>query len=84
MLQLRRLIVQVSGLVELAAGIGLYIPVLRNIAALIVFILMIGFLPLHIWDVSRVRPAMGTKARAWIRLALQFVLIGWARALMDR
>jgi uncharacterized membrane protein len=79
---LRTLIVQVSGLIELAAGIGLFIPAARQIAALVVWILMIAFLPLHIWDVTRARPAMGSRGKAWIRLVLQFVLIAWTWALM--
>ena len=74
----RILIIQISGVIELMAGIGLLIPATRNAAALTVLLLMIGFLPLHIWDVTRVRPAMGSTGAAWIRLALQFVLIAWA------
>jgi uncharacterized membrane protein len=74
----RMLIIQVSGGLELAAGIGLLIRSTRHIAAFVVLILMIGFLPLHIWDIFRERPAMGTKMGAWSRLALQFVLIAWA------
>ena len=75
---LRILIIQLSGLIELLAGLGLLIPAFRSKAALVVLILMIGFLPLHIWDVFRERPAMGSKTNAWIRLVLQFLLIGWA------
>jgi uncharacterized membrane protein len=71
----RILIIQVSGLVELLAGICLFIPVTRETAALTVLILMICILPLHIWDVFRERPAMGSTRNAWIRRALQFVLI---------
>jgi uncharacterized membrane protein len=74
----RILIIQVSGAVELAAGIGLLIPATRRIAAIAVLVLMIGFLPLHIWDIFRERPAMGNKTSALLRLALQFVLIAWA------
>ena len=74
----RILIIQLSGLIELAAGIGLLIPATRYPAAWIVLLLMLGFLPLHIWDVTRVMPAMGSTQAAWLRLALQFVLIAWA------
>ena len=75
---LRIFIIQLSGLIELAAGIGLLIPATRYAAAWIVLLLMLGFLPLHIWDVTRIRPAMGSTQAAWLRLALQFVLIAWA------
>jgi uncharacterized membrane protein len=74
----RILIVQLSGLIELAAGIGLCIPASRYPAATLVLLLMIVFLPLHIWDVFRERPAMGSRLLAWIRLPIQLLLIAWA------
>jgi uncharacterized membrane protein len=77
-LPLRIPIVQLSGLIELAAGIGLCIPAYRYRAATLVLLLMIVFLPLHIWDVFRERPAMGSRQLAWIRLPIQFLLIAWA------
>ncbi len=69
--------IYVSGLVELLAGIGLFIPAYRREAALLVLLLMCIFLPLHAWDCFRFHPAMGSTGRALIRLLLQFVLIGW-------
>jgi uncharacterized membrane protein len=77
-LPLRIPIIQLSGLLELVAGIGLCVPAYRSQAATLVFVMMIAFLPLHVWDVFRLRPAMGSKLLAWIRLPLQFVLIAWA------
>ena len=71
-------IVVVSGVIELCAGVGLFIPAIRKEAALTVLFLMIAFLPLHVWDMFRDRPAMGSHPVAIIRLALQFVLIYWA------
>jgi uncharacterized membrane protein len=71
-------IVILSGLVELSAGIGLFFPQTRKEAALVVLVLMLGFLPLHTWDLFRDRPAIGPHWAAAIRLALQFVLIYWA------
>lgn len=72
------LITYLSGAVELLLGVGLFIRSLRPLAGLGVLILMIVFLPLHLWDVFRDEPAMGSKLLASIRLMLQFVLIGWA------
>jgi uncharacterized membrane protein len=71
-------IVIVSGVVELAAGIGLFFPAARREAALVVLVLMVCFLPLHAWDLFRSRPAIGPHWLAAIRLALQFLLIYWA------
>ena len=72
------LITYLSGAVELLLGVGLFIRSLRPLAGLGVLILMIVFLPLHLWDVFRDEPAMGSTLLASIRLVLQFVLIGWA------
>lgn len=74
----RMSIVVVSGIVELFAGVGLFIPAVRKEAALVVLFLMIAFLPLHTWDLFRDRPAMGSRLVAIIRFGLQFVLIYWA------
>jgi len=70
-------IVIASGVVELAAGIGLFIPLLRKDAAFVVLVLMVGFLPLHAWDLFRDRPAIGPRWVTVIRFALQFLLIYW-------
>ncbi len=71
-------IVVVSGIIELGAGLGLFLPALRKEAALVIVILMIGFLPLHTWDLFRDKPAIGPHWVAVIRFALQFLLIYWA------
>ncbi|WP_299679922.1 hypothetical protein [uncultured Tenacibaculum sp.] len=67
-----------SGIVELVIGLGLCIPNYQKYAALGMALLMIAFLPLHIWDITREKPAMKTKKGAYIRLVIQFVLIAWA------
>ncbi len=72
------LVTYLSGAVEILLGIGLLIQRLRPLASLGVLILMLTFLPLHLADVFRDDPAIGSKLLAYIRLPLQFVLIGWA------
>lgn len=72
------LVTYLSGVVEILLGTGLLIRRLRPMAGLGVLVLMIVFLPLHLWDVFRDEPAMGSTLLASIRLVLQFVLIGWA------
>ena len=71
-------IVVVSGVIELLAGIGLFVPGLRRQAAFVVLVMMVGFLPLHTWDLFRERPAVSPRWLTVIRFALQFVLICWA------
>ena len=68
----------VSGLVELMLGIGLFIKGYESISAYGIFILMLVFLPIHIWDATREKPAMKTKKIAYIRILIQFQLIAWA------
>ena len=67
-----------AGLLELLLGIGVFIPRMRSTATLGILVLMIAFLPLHVWDVFRDDPAIGSKALVYVRLPLQFVLIVWA------
>lgn len=72
------------GIVELGLGIGVFTKRYMSMAALGIFILMIAFLPLHVMDVFRDEPAIGSKTLAYARLPLQFVLIGWAWFLHKR
>ncbi|MDE1205912.1 MauE/DoxX family redox-associated membrane protein [Tenacibaculum larymnensis] len=65
----------IAGLLELAIGIGLLINQTTKQAALAMFILMLIFLPIHIWDVFRDKPAIGSKKIAIIRVPLQFLLL---------
>jgi len=71
-------IIYSSGIIEIALGIGVFIPSFKSKASLGILILMIIFLPLHIIDIFKDEPAIGSKMLAYIRLPLQFVLIYWA------
>ncbi|MEX0812782.1 MAG: hypothetical protein WD048_11250 [Chitinophagales bacterium] len=67
----------ITGIVEIALGIGLLIPAFQKMAAFGIFLLMCAFLPLHIIDVFIENPAIGSKTMAYIRLPIQFVFIAW-------
>ncbi|MEM6347826.1 MAG: hypothetical protein AAF927_28310 [Bacteroidota bacterium] len=67
-----------AGAVEILLGIGLILPKWRTRAAWGVVILMLIFFPLHIWDLFKEQPALGSKTAAIIRIPMQFLLIGWA------
>lgn len=70
------LIVYLSGLVEIALGAGLLLnKSLASKAAFGIFTLMIIFLPLHIWDMFRDTPAIGSHTLAYIRFPLQLLFI---------
>ena len=66
------------GIIEGGIGIGLLVKQLRGYAAICLVLLMIFFLPFHVIDALKTRPAIGSPLIAWIRLILQFVMIYWA------
>lgn len=68
-----------AAIVEGTVGILLLIPRYRKLGALGFFLLMLAFLPIHIWDWTKDVPAVGSKTAAVVRLVVQVVLIygGW-------
>lgn len=68
-----------SAIAEAAIGIALLIPKYRKWGGLGFFILMIAFLPIHIWDFTKEIPAIGSETTAIIRIGIQFLFIatGW-------
>ena len=71
-------IIYVSGLFEILFGLALFFKKLEIIGAWGVLILMLLFLPIHVWDVFSETPAIGSRNAALIRLPLQFLLLGIA------
>lgn len=67
-----------SGIVEIMVGILVFIPKYKHFGTLGILLLMIAFLPLHVWDIFSQTPAIGSHQAALIRLAVQFLFIGWA------
>lgn len=69
-------IIYISGVIEIVLGIVLLLnKKYAKLGALGVLVLMILFLPIHIWDVFSENPAIGSHNAALIRLSVQFVLI---------
>ncbi|GGG90117.1 hypothetical protein GCM10011416_03370 [Polaribacter pacificus] len=68
----------IIGIIEFALGLGLFIHQTQKESALGVFGLMLFFLPIHIWDATKARPAIGSKKMAYFRIPLQFVLLYFA------
>ena len=73
-----RAIIYGSGVLEVVLGIMLIIPKYAKHGALGILLLMLVFLPIHVWDVFSSTPAIGSHRAALIRLPLQFVLIALA------
>lgn len=65
----------IVGIIEFGLGFGLFFTQTTTYASLGILVLMILFLPIHIWDVTKDRPAIGSKKVAIIRIPLQFVLM---------
>jgi len=63
------------GIIEMVLGIGVFIPSYRTRALTGIFLLMIVFLPIHIWDAMKEVPAIGSKTMGYVRIGIQFVLI---------
>ncbi|MEM7656965.1 MAG: hypothetical protein AAF399_12605 [Bacteroidota bacterium] len=63
---------------EILLGIGLLIPYYNRRVAWGLVGLMIIFLPIHIWDIFRENPAIGSRVAAIIRAPIQVGLIVWA------
>ena len=73
-----------SGVVEIIVGVLVFIPKYRSYGTLGILVLMMAFLPLHVADVFKEHPAVGTHQIALVRLPLQFVLIAWAWFIRER
>jgi uncharacterized membrane protein len=65
----------IFGGIELLLGIGLFFNQTAKNTAMGVFILMLLFLPIHLWDLSKEKPAIGSKKLALIRVPVQFLLM---------
>ena len=65
----------VVGVIEFGLGIALFFTSITKSAAAGIFILLILFLPIHIWDATKIRPAIGSKKVAVFRILLQFLLM---------
>jgi len=68
-------IVYVSGLFEILFGLALLFKKKATIGAWGILILMLLFLPIHIWDVFSETPAVGSHKAALVRLPIQCLLI---------
>ncbi len=80
----QKAIVYGSGIIEIVVGICALIPRYSRYGTLGIFILMLVFLPLHVIDVFKENPAVGSTTIAYIRLPIQFVLIAWAWFIFKR
>lgn len=69
-------VVYVSGLAELAVGVGVLIPRTRALAGLAFALMCVVYMPLHVWDFFRPDPVFPVPYAASIRIFVQLILIG--------
>ncbi|MDB2385197.1 hypothetical protein N9V96_01865 [Polaribacter sp.] len=63
------------GFIEFSLGVALLFKNTQKIGGIAIFILMLIFLPIHIWDATKLKPAIGSKTVAYIRIPIQFLLL---------
>ncbi|MGY3054765.1 putative membrane protein [Pedobacter sp. UYEF25] len=75
-------LIYLSGVVEIILGILLAFKRTRKFAGILIVLMLIAYLPLHIYMLQIAPFMLGTimvtKLIAWIRLPIQAVLIIWA------
>ncbi len=74
------LLVQLSGVAEVAGGIGLLIPRVRRAAGIGLIVLLIAVFPANIQMLQNARAAGTPELGLWIRLPFQVLFIWWALA----
>ncbi len=65
----------IVGFIEFVLGLGLFFPTITSYASLGIFIIMFLFLPIHVLDATKKKPAIGSKFIAYIRILLQFLFL---------
>lgn len=71
-----------SGIIEIVSGLLLLFAKTRKLAALLIILMLIAFLPAHIYMIQMAPFILGkilvTPFIAWARLPFQLLFIGWA------
>lgn len=65
-----------STVAEGGIGLLLLLPRTRRLGAILFTALMVAFLPLHVWDLLKETPVVGSTAAAVVRLVFQALFIG--------
>lgn len=70
-------LVQLSGVAEIAGGLGLLVPRLRRAAGIGLILLLIAVFPANIQMLQNARAAGTPELGLWIRLPFQILFIWW-------
>ena len=77
-------IVYLSGIAEIAIGVGVLMPRTRAIAGLAFAAMCLVYLPIHVWDFFRTDPIFSVPWAASTRIAVQLILIAFGLWLWQR
>ncbi|KQS41879.1 DoxX family protein [Pedobacter sp. Leaf194] len=76
------LLIYLSGIIEIGLGVLLLFSGVRKLAAILLIVMLISFLPVHMYMIQKAPFMLGkilvTPIIAWARLPLQALLIYWA------
>ena len=73
------LLVQLTGIAEIAGGLGLLVPTTRGYAGVALALMLVGYFDVHVFMLRHVERFPGVPLwLLWGRIAFQFVLIAWA------
>ncbi|WP_338150248.1 DoxX family protein [Eudoraea chungangensis] len=79
-----RLLVSLSGIAEVILGIGLMVPVLKNLSLLTLIIMLLIFLTVHFNMLKNKKASLNLpKWLLLLRIILQFLLIYWAYSYLN-
>ena len=74
-----RALVLISGVAEIAGGVGVLVPQTRRVAAWGIIVLLVAVMPANVWMVQHPERYPGIPLWAmWLRLPLQLPLVWWA------
>lgn len=75
-------LIYISGVLEIIFGILLLFKKTRRLAAMLIILMLIAFMPAHIYMIQKAPFILGkilvTPFIAWARLPFQVLFIGWA------
>lgn len=74
-----KLIVYLSGFIEIILGICVCIPALKNISIVFIILMLLVFLLVHVYMINNKKASAGLPMWLLIlRIPIQFILIYWA------
>ncbi len=78
------LLVQLSGVAEIAGGVGLLVPRFRRAAGIGLILLLVAVFPANIQMLLNARAAGTPETALWVRLPFQVLFIWWVWVASNR